>query len=77
MSDENDNEEIGQPGPDDLISLTVASRLCGLSSDHLRRLAGRGDLRAKKIGRDWLTTMRAVEEYISRDRRPGPKKHKG
>ncbi len=74
MSDINDNDEIGQPGPDELISLTVAARLCGLSPDHLRRLAGRGDLRAKKIGRDWLTTMRAVEEYLAQNRRPGPKK---
>lgn len=77
MSDKNDNEEIGQPGPDDLISLSVASGLCGLSPDHLRRLAGRGDLKAKKIGRDWLTTMRDVDEYLSRDRRPGPKKQHG
>lgn len=75
MSDKNNNEEIGQPGTDDLISLSVASRLCGLSPDHLRRLAGRGDLKAKKIGRDWLTTMRAIEEYLARNRRPGPKKH--
>lgn len=75
MSNKNDNEEISQPGPDDLVSLSVASKLCGLSPDHLRRLAGRGDLKAKKIGRDWLTTMRAVDEYLARNRRPGPKKH--
>ena len=75
MSDQDDNVEIGQPGLDELISLNLASKLSGLSPDHLRRLAGRGDLRAKKIGRDWLTTMRAVDEYLARDRHPGPKKH--
>jgi hypothetical protein len=75
MSDQDENVEIGQPGLDELISLNVASKLSGLSPDHLRRLAGRGDLMAKKIGRDWLTTMRAVGEYLARDRRPGPKKH--
>ena len=75
MSDQDENAEISQTGLDELISLNVASKLSGLSPDHLRRLAGRGDLRAKKIGRDWLTTMRAVGEYLARDRRPGPKKH--
>jgi len=73
MSDINSSSKVSQPGPDELIPLTIAARLCGLSPDHLRRLAGRGDLRAKKIGRDWLTTMQAVEEYLARDRRPGPK----
>ncbi len=64
----------GQSDLDDLISLREASELSGLSPDHLRRLAGRGDLWAKKIGRDWLTTKRALREYLARDRRPGPKK---
>ena len=62
-----------QPGLDDLISLKEAAEICELSHDHLRRLAGKGDLWAKKIGRDWVTTERAVREYLARDRRPGPK----
>ena len=66
-----------QPGLDELITLSEAAELSGLSHDHLRRLAGRGDLKAKKIGRDWLTKERAVREYLAQDRRPGPKPKKG
>jgi len=71
----NDTESnTDQPRLDDLITLRQAAKLCDLSPDHLRRLAGRGDLRAKKIGRDWVTTERAVREYLAQNRRPGPKK---
>ena len=74
MDDHIIENQLGSSGLDELISLREASGLSGLSPDHLRRLAGRGDLWAKKIGRDWLTTIRAVEEYLARDRHPGPKK---
>ena len=62
-----------QPSLDDLITLKEAASLCELSHDHLRRLAGQGILWAKKIGRDWVTTEKAVLEYLAKDRRPGPK----
>lgn len=71
-----DNNDLKQPTLDDLITLPEAAKLSGLSHDHLRRLAGRGDLKAKKIGRDWLTTERAVMDYLARNRRPGPKPKK-
>lgn len=69
------NNQTGkdQPNLDDFISLKEAAKISGLSHDHLRRLAGKGDLWAKKIGRDWVTTEVAVQEYLARDRRPGPK----
>ena len=73
---ENITENSSQPGLDELIALKEAAKLSGLSHDHLRRLAGRGDLQAKKIGRDWVTTVRAVREYLAQDRRPGPKPEK-
>ena len=63
-----------QPKVDELISLNEAANISGLSHDHLRRLAGRGDLWAMKIGRNWVTTEQAVREYMSLDRRSGPKK---
>ena len=62
-----------QPSLDDLISLSEAAEISGLSHDHLRRLAGQGELWAKKIGRYWVTTEKADREYLSRNRRPGPK----
>lgn len=70
---ENKSHNIDQLNLEDLISLKEAAAISGLSHDHLRRLAGRGDLWAKKIGRDWLTTEKAVKEYLARKRRPGPK----
>ncbi len=70
-----------RPGPqgitksdlDELIPLTVAAELSGLSQSHLRLMARKGVLWGKKMGRDWFTTARAVNEYLARDRRPGPK----
>jgi hypothetical protein len=44
---ENNPNDSNQPNLEDLISLKEAAALSGLSQDHLRRLAGRGDLWAK------------------------------
>ena len=62
-----------QPSLDDLISLTKAAELSGLTTRHLRHLATNGDLWAKKLGRNWYTTEQAIEEYVARNIRPGPK----
>jgi len=62
-----------QPILDDLISLKDAAENSGLSPNHLRLLVSRGDIWGKKIGRNWVTTLQAVNEYLARDRRPGPK----
>lgn len=51
---------------DELISLTEAASKVGLSPDSLRRYALQGKLQARKIGRNWVTTMTAVEQYMSR-----------
>ncbi len=61
----------------ELISLSEAADICGLTSDHLGLLARRGHLPARKIGRNWVTTRAAVEEYM-RDplkRSRDPRKH--
>lgn len=63
-----------QPNLGDLISLKDAAKLCGLSHDHLRRLAGQGEIWALKIGRNWVTTEKSVTNYLAQDRHPGPKK---
>jgi hypothetical protein len=70
-SNKNDNY---QPGLDDLIPLSKAAEISGLSSDHLRRLAEQGQIWAKKLGRNWVTTAKAVKGYLAQNRRPGPKK---
>ena len=74
MNDNNENPPNDYPGLDELITLREAAQISGLSPDHLRRLAGSGDLWAKKIGRDWVTTERAVKAYLAQERKPGPKK---
>jgi hypothetical protein len=62
-----------QPGLDDLISLSEASIICGLSPSHLRLLVTRGDMWGRKLGRNWFTTPQAVKDYLQLSRRPGRK----
>ena len=58
----------------DLISLKEAVILSGLSQPHLALLIRKGELWGTKLGgRNWFTTKTAVNEYLARDRRPGPK----
>ncbi|NWJ98977.1 MAG: hypothetical protein HXX20_24840 [Chloroflexi bacterium] len=47
----------------ELITLLEAAELSGLGYALLRRISGKGRLRAKKYGNTWLTTLAAVEEY--------------
>jgi len=49
---------------EELISLSEAAAISGLSLKHLGLLARRGSLRARKIGRNWVTTREAVAEYV-------------
>ena len=49
---------------EELISLSEAADMSGLSLKHLGLLARDGKLRAKKIGRNWVTTRKAVTEYL-------------
>jgi len=60
-----------------LISVTEASRISGLSTGFLRRMLRRKEIEGVKIGRNWLTTRRAIRAYLQKERRPGPKSKKG
>ncbi len=53
---------------EELISLAEAAAISGLSMNHLGLLARRGTLRARKIGRNWITSREAVAEYLARRR---------
>ncbi len=59
------NEELGNylTGLDDLLSLKDAAKYGGMSASHLRLLVRNGELKGKKIGRNWVTTKQAVDEY--------------
>lgn len=65
-----------QPSTSELISLRQASEKSGLSPNHLRLLVGKGVIWGKKIDTFWVTTESAVNEYISQDRKTGPKPKK-
>lgn len=71
-----DKDLVEQPSLDELISLSKAATLSGLSAGHLNHLVRKGELWGRKLGRNWFTTEQAVNEYLSRDRRPGPKLQK-
>jgi hypothetical protein len=61
----------------ELISLAEAAEKSGFAQDYLKKIAYNGRLRAKKIGRNWVTTIRAVEEYKeSRSLKNIPKKYR-
>jgi excisionase family DNA binding protein len=62
-----------QPKLDDLLSLSEAAEYSGLSATHLRLLVRNGDLQGRKIGRDWVTTKLAIDQYLSKERKRGPK----
>ncbi len=76
MTDSTDESSNEQPKLDELISLSEAAKLSGLSHSHLRLLARNGEIWVKWLGRGWFTTKKAVQEYLARDRRPGPKPKK-
>jgi predicted transcriptional regulator of viral defense system len=48
-----------------LISLSEAAAVFGLSPSQLRLVAQRGRLRATKVGRNWITTPKAVADYMA------------
>ncbi len=49
---------------DDLLTLSQAAEAYGFSGDYLRRLAEKGRLQARKLGRNWLTTSNDMETFI-------------
>jgi excisionase family DNA binding protein len=77
MSNDYQETEQGNPDVTALISLKEAAGLSGFSYGHMRYLARNGEIWATKLGRDWFTTKKAVEDYLAQDRRPGPKPQKG
>ena len=60
-----------QPDPNDLISLREASDLSGYSPSHLRHLVAAELLWGKKIGRNYVTSRTAVENYQRTHPPPG------
>lgn len=76
MTNQNRSQVSGQPSVDELISLREAAELSGVSVSHLRLLVRRGDIWGVKLGWSWITTVHAVQKYLAKDRKPGPKRKK-
>lgn len=64
------------PSIHDLISLRQAADICGLSQPHLRLLVRDKKIWALKIDTMWLTTEFAVMNYLTQERKTGPKPKK-
>ena len=62
---------------EELISLSEAAAMSGLSLKHLGLLARQGKLQARKIGRNWVTTREAVSEYLGDSFKRSRDPHKG
>ena len=62
------------PNLSDLITLKQAAELSGLSYSHLRLLARQEKIRALRLGHEWFTTAKDVDEYLAQGPRPGPKR---
>lgn len=50
---------------DTYLSLSEAARTCNYSQEYLSLRARQGKLRAIKIGRNWFTTKKWLEQYIN------------
>ncbi|PJA87285.1 MAG: hypothetical protein CO141_00225 [Candidatus Moranbacteria bacterium CG_4_9_14_3_um_filter_42_9] len=58
------SSEKGQKNPPDYIPLCEASRQSGYTPEYLNYLARQGKLKAKKIGRNWHTTLAWLDDFI-------------
>ena len=52
---------------EEYISLAEASKICPYSQEYLSLLARKGRLETIKLGRNWVTTRKAVKEYMKRN----------
>ncbi|MCB0032666.1 MAG: helix-turn-helix domain-containing protein [Anaerolineales bacterium] len=56
-----------------LIPVSEAAKLAQYSTRHIRLLLDRGLIRGRKIGRNWVTTREAVNDYLQTKPQPGPR----
>jgi excisionase family DNA binding protein len=55
------------------ITTKEAAQLAGVTDGYIRLLLGKGILKGKRFGRDWLVSRKSVEHFAQTERKPGPK----
>lgn len=58
---------------DDWLSTTEAAQISGYHIEYIRRLVRRGQISARKWGKDWMLDKASFYEYLKKDKKPGPK----
>ena len=75
--EQNSGELENEPRLDELLSLSEAAKQTGISASHLRLLVRRNEVWGMKMGRNWVTTKAAVEQYLAQEHKTGPKPKQG
>ena len=60
-----------EPKASELITLKEAAEYSGFSYRYLVNLAGKGRLKAVKMGMQWFTTRKDVDRYIASRKKRG------
>jgi len=58
---------------DDWITTTEAAKISGYHVEYLRWLIRNSHIDAQKWGREWMVNSASLLEYLSKDKKPGPK----
>ncbi len=56
-----------------IITIKEASQRYKLSDGYLRHLMIRKEIRGRKAGGTWLIDLPSLQEFVSKERKPGPK----
>ena len=71
------SEETGQGNFEDIFAQTLsvneAAEISGFTTGWIRQLLIKGELKGFKIGRDWRVPKNVLQDYMDKERRPGPK----
>jgi excisionase family DNA binding protein len=54
------------------ISVKEAAKYTGYTPAHVRLLLRTGAVKGQRFGRDWFTTINALDDYLATNPRPGP-----
>lgn len=71
MSREGEEPQSAEDLAAKLISVTEAAEISNLTTRYIRRLIKEERIWGVKIGRNWLTTEKAIRDFLQTDRRPG------